>query len=140
MDIILLYVLIVLGCVSLSIAIGIRVIGWKVHTSAVRGLLVLGEESVPRTRFWNHWFLFLWGWRRVVILEAREKDVFPGYINAKGVPKYSLVRTEGKRFRARIPHEARTFFAVNIAKEEVPLQFVTRAHIRDKAYADLPLI
>ncbi len=131
-----------LGTISISLIAYVKIVSWKKHPKPVtRGTLVMGDDMAMPTRWWNHWALATFGWKTVAILEARSKDVFPGFKPITGDIAYVSTERlrEGNRFRMRIGREACTFFAIDLSGNEVRVDFVKKARIDDLETRSLPL-
>ncbi|MEN9558186.1 MAG: hypothetical protein RL141_555 [Candidatus Parcubacteria bacterium] len=108
----------------------------------VEGVLVQGDETCPRTRWWNHLYLLLWGWKTVAVFEVSEEDARlgyrVGYEPLEGAAMFQTKTSYARRFRMRIGREACKFFAFR-DNGEVSLTLVIETDIWDAAYHDAPL-
>lgn len=109
----------------------------------VAGLAVAGDLAAPLTRWWNHLFLALWGWKTIVVLEVSEEAAKAGYRVGYRSFFGTTMLGEGvlhtRRFRMRIGHEPCTFFAADASGREVPLLLVERTTKSDPVYRDISL-
>lgn len=117
---------------------------WKRYEKGTaQGTHVQGDASTPPTRWWNHWYLALWGWKIVTVFEVSADDAAQGYqvgyLPFDGDPKVEGKLNHSRRFRMKNGHEDCTFFAVTIDGQEVPLTVIARTDIQDTKYHDAPL-
>ncbi|MFA6429238.1 MAG: hypothetical protein WCV84_01940 [Patescibacteria group bacterium] len=52
---------------------------WTKHQGNVQGVHVEGDKSAPPTKWWNHLYLALWGWKAVTVFEVSEDAAREGY-------------------------------------------------------------
>ncbi|MBP9747587.1 hypothetical protein KBD13_01460 [Patescibacteria group bacterium] len=121
---------------------GVRAM-YKVFKGQVAGLEMAGDLAAPPTKWWNHLYLALWGWKTIVVLEVSEEVAKAGYRVGYRSFFGRVMLGEGvlhaRRFRMQIGHEPCTFFAVDAAGHEVPLLLVERTTKNNPVYAGLPL-
>lgn len=97
---------------------------WNRFNGSVRGTFVRGDKASPKTRWYNHLFLALFGWKTVTIFSIPAEDAKRGYrvgyLPFDGEPMVESELNHESRFRMRIGHEACTFFAVDADGAEIP--------------------
>lgn len=107
---------------------------WDTYNRPVVGVMVEGDKNSPPTRWWNHLYLAVFGWKVVTVFEVSAKDAERGYsvgylpIDGKG--KVEIKLNYDRFFRMRNGHEDCTFFAINEKGEEVHIEVVGRTTIR----------
>lgn len=112
---------------------------WNTFDGAVTGLKIEGDPSVPATKWYNHPYLAMWGWKTVAVFEAQtDGEYFYGYKPFEGDSQVSSTPMTSKRFKMKVGHEACTFFTVDKDGKEVALTLIERTTVDDKAYADVP--
>lgn len=116
---------------------------WKKYHSEILGTAIEGDRTSPPTRWWNHIFLVLWGWKTVTVFGVSEEAVRIGYrVGYRPLCGQSMVEdriSHEPTFRMRVGHEACTFFAVTADGQEIPLQTVGRTVKNDPNYKNAPL-
>jgi hypothetical protein len=118
--------------------------GWKKYVGPeVRSTLVMGDEGSPPTRWWNHLWLALWGWKTTVVFqvqrEAVERGYRVGYRSFDGNSMIEDVVNFDRQFRVKIGHEDCAFFAIMKNGLETPLSLVARTDVSDARHQTVPL-
>ena len=113
---------------------------WRTYAGNMAyGTKVEGDKGVPPTTKWNHLLLLLFVWNRVAIFRVDPKDAlwgyYIGYIPQSGMAEIRKEASRSVTFCVRTGYEDCTFFAVNIAGEEVPLTLVGYATTQDSVRA-----
>ncbi|OGN16737.1 MAG: hypothetical protein A3C88_00005 [Candidatus Yanofskybacteria bacterium RIFCSPHIGHO2_02_FULL_50_12] len=114
---------------------------WKPYEGILkpRGIREEGDPRVPKTRWWNHWYLVWRGWKVVVLFRVPEewtrRGYFIGFIPFQGPPQYLDQRIHDEEFAVKIGRESCTFFAIGyddgeIVPDEVPLTRSGRMRLR----------
>lgn len=110
---------------------------WPIFQQAdkMQGILVEGDSTMPRTRWWNHAYLVLFGWKLGTVLEIKERSqpFRVGYKSQDGPARISPdeCHPDDRVFAVRNGHEDCVFFAVGRDGRELPLCVVRKAPLRD---------
>ena len=100
----------------------------------IRGTLIMGDDSAPPTKWWNHLWLALWGWKTVVVFqvprEAIERGYRVGYRPFDGKTMLEEKPNYDKSFRMKVGREDCVFFAVMKTDSEATLTLVVRTDKR----------
>lgn len=117
---------------------------WEIFQGSITGTPVDGDLTAPPTRWWNHLFLALWGWRAVAVFKVGEADAAAGYRvgykpSTGGPAKLKTHASHAPSFRMKVGRDDCTFFAVGPGGKEIPLQFVAFTNVDNLAYGALPL-
>jgi hypothetical protein len=104
---------------------------WKEYKGAsITGTLVQGDPESPPTRWYNHLYLVLFGWKVTVCFQVSEYDAkhgyHVGYVPFNGKAMAEVDTYFDRQFRMKIGHEDCTFFAINRHGKEIPLKIVHR--------------
>ncbi|MBU0540081.1 hypothetical protein KKF59_03225 [Patescibacteria group bacterium] len=118
--------------------------GWKKYEGQeLYGTPVEGDKNASPTKWWNHLWLVLNGWKTVAVFrvsqEATERGYRVGYVPFDGSAVVNSVVNYHREFRMRVGHEDCVFFAVMTDGREAPLKLMARADISDKLFAYAPL-
>lgn len=101
--------------------------GWEEYKGGAKGVFVEGRKNTPPTRWWNHWWLALFGWKDLAILETADGLVhllIIGYRPFKGQARLQMTAVTTSRVAVRIGHEDCTFFALDADDHsEIPLVY-----------------
>lgn len=132
-----------LVCFGLGVYTGGTVM-WNAYEGNVKGVRIEGDASAPPTRWYNHAFLALWGWKKVAVLRvADETRARSGYrVGYKPFEGPSRVNDEVFRdpaFRMKVGREDPIFFAVGLDGIEIPLEVLAVTDVSDARYASVPL-
>ncbi|MBU1032435.1 MAG: hypothetical protein ABH820_02750 [Patescibacteria group bacterium] len=117
----------------------------KFNANEIVGVEIKGDSFAPPTRWWNHFFLALWGWTTVAVFQViRPIHTLNGYrIGYKPFKGPARVMSKALKddpmFRMKIGHEDCIFFAIDLNGEEVPIELVKRTHNKDPEYKGIPL-
>ncbi len=116
---------------------------WTEYLGKVTGVRVEGDKTVSPTRWWNHLWLVLVGWKVVTVFEVSAEDAEQGYrigyIAFDGKTMVESTVHHDRRFRMKNGHEDCSFFAVTINGREVPLTIITRTVKNDATHQGAPL-
>src|SRR3989338_7487657 len=99
---------------------------WKKTTDVYRGIMVLGDEKAPPTKWWNHWWLALWGWKKFALFSVAyvpSSGYLVGFCDVNGNTYIQHKWQTSPDFRVRIGHEPCVFFAINAKGEEIVIDF-----------------
>ena len=118
--------------------------GWKRFEGPdIRGSLIMGDDSASPTKWWNHLWLALWGWKTVVVFqvprEAIERGYRVGYRPFDGKTMLEETINYDRQFRMKVGREDCVFFAVMKNGLEATLTLVARADVSDVRYQSAPL-
>ncbi|OGL66783.1 hypothetical protein A2856_03390 [Candidatus Uhrbacteria bacterium RIFCSPHIGHO2_01_FULL_63_20] len=124
---------------------------WKKFDGSVTGTKVDGDPSVPATKWYNIWWLWLFGWKKVVVLKvdaelvlkpggALMDPLYFGYQNIWGKAEVNDTPLTDITFLARRGREKCIFFVVDGDGKEVPLRVVTLTTKNDPLFKKFPLI
>ncbi len=116
---------------------------WNRHQGEVRGIRVEGDKLVSPTKWWNHLYLALWGWKTVTVFEVSDEDARRGYrlgyLPFDGKAMVESKVNHDRQFRMKNGYEDCTFFAFAPADgKEVALNVIARTP-KDGAYQHAPL-
>ena len=118
---------------------------WIKYEGGAQGVQCKGDKTVSPTRWWNHTYYVLFGWKVVTVFEVpveyAERGYRVGYRPETGAAMLEDQVLFTPSFRVKHGHEDCTFFAISgvDGKTEVPIKATVRAHKNDKAYKDAPL-
>lgn len=79
--------------------------------------MVPGDKSVMQTRWWNRWFLILFGWKTVMVFEVAEVPAGGFYVGFRNSKNEVFVRGEpvtNRRFAMLVGYEDCEFFALDM--------------------------
>ena len=109
--------------------------GWKTYKTPVDTDLAVfsrGDATVPRTHWWNHWYLLLTdAWKRVIVVEVDPSygDAYAiysvGYDPEKGSAMCRPINRMTTKAAFRVGYEPCYFFALNSEGKQIPLRIVT---------------
>ncbi len=111
-------------------------------TTPPKGVIVKGDPDAPPTRWYNHLWLVLFGWKTqaLFVVHTDDKPFRIGFRNHKGDQYLNSTVFSGRRlhevtflpdgtpkfhwpaFRAKIGHEACTFFAIGLDGKEIKIE------------------
>jgi hypothetical protein len=115
----------------------------KIDASKIKGTIVYGDKRVPKTRWWLLPLLFLFIWKKRVVLSVAPVDVPRGfrlgYKPEVGPSRLSERLITAKRFQVRVGRENCTFFALSPEGHEVPLRLAGETDRSDPWLKKLPL-
>ena len=87
----------------------------RLDKTVTAGILVPGDKLAPPTRWWNHWFLVLFGWKTVATFRVgtsiAKNGYSVGYTTDKGVSWQSGETCHDQFFSLKVGHEDCVFFA-----------------------------
>lgn len=115
---------------------------WKKFEGNVVGTRVEGDPSVPPTRWYNHLWLLMFGWKKVAVFMAMNASA-PARVGFRPFRGDAMLREEPLdrgTFRVRIGHEACTFFVVGDDGKEIPLELLKVTTRDDPGYDKVPLL
>lgn len=78
---------------------------------------VQGDKTVMQTKWWNYWYLILFGWRAAVMFEIHEVPpggFYVGYRDSWGRVYIREQPVEDRRFAMLVGHEDCEFFALDM--------------------------
>ena len=88
--------------------------GWKKEPNPLSGVKVEGDKAMPPTRWWNHLYLLLWGWRTVVVFsvpdEVARAGYFIGFTDFRNRSKRETKPCHDPTFILKVGHEDSTVF------------------------------
>lgn len=121
---------------------------WKRYIAPVRGIKVQGDKKAPPTRWWNHLWLVLFGWKTVVVFTGSVPIKLGltcgfkvGYRDFHGRAYISTGSVKAEGFKMLIGHEDCTFFAVTSdTLEEIELVNAARVARNHPGWKHLPLL
>lgn len=117
--------------------------GWKTYSGAARGITIDGDENASPTRWYNHLFQLLWGWRLVAVLEVADDPhrlLHLGFRDHKGKAMVMTSPLPSRAFRVRVGHEGCDFFLVDGDGMEHVLRQIIRTTKDDPKYDEYPLL
>ena len=86
----------------------------KVNVNDGACTFVQGDKNAPPTRWWNHWWLVLFGWKTIVTFRVPEEvakaGYYVGYWAFKGPAMCKNERLHDEIFSMKIGHENCRFF------------------------------
>ncbi|MBI2038240.1 MAG: hypothetical protein HYT15_04970 [Candidatus Magasanikbacteria bacterium] len=83
---------------------------WKKVDRVDKGITITGNHGVPPTRWWNHWWLALFGWKTIVTFSLPDEVATSGY-------RVGFTTKDGKSWCKRtIAHDK--FFSMKIGYED----------------------
>lgn len=90
------------------------------------GTMVEGDKSSPPTRWWNKYWLVLFGWKVVATFRV-PKDIaaagyYVGYTPIKGSTWYNDSATHGEVYSMKIGHEDCEFFVLPVDQKSPPIK------------------
>jgi len=105
--------------------------GWKYCRYKVKGIRVIGDPSVPPTRWWNHLYLRLFVWKQVSIFRVPEGSrlYVVGYRPQNGLALMTTDYYGDSLFAVRSGREDCTFFAIGSDGAELKLTLVKQTTI-----------
>lgn len=117
---------------------------WRLFLEPIEGTPIDGDLTQPRTRWWNHLYLALWGWKMTIVFEVNSSDAAIGYQvgykpSTGGPAQLKTIVSHDKYFRMKLGREDCRFYAIGPEWREIPLKVVTRTRIDDPVYAAVPL-
>ncbi len=118
---------------------------WNVFSGKVTGVRIEGDTNASPTRWWNHIYLALWGWKKCAALKLKDPALAEtgyrvGYISFSGEAHICSKIQTSYGVRMKVGHENVTFFAVDRNNTEIPLLLHAVAPIDDKDYEAFALI
>lgn len=107
------------------------------------GAHVEGDKNVPATKWWNHLWLVLAGWKTMVVFQVMdeakaEAGYRVGYKDKFGRCKVCHVVSNSRKFKMLIGHEGCTFFAVDLDGNELPILALERLPRDSDLHAGIP--
>lgn len=88
------------------------------------GTAVEGNKSAPPTRWWNHLWLALFGWKIVVTFRVpktlAESGYYIGYSPIMGGAMYNTEICHDEHFSMKVGHEDCKFFALPVETTQPP--------------------
>ena len=116
---------------------------WNNYDGPAVGTTIAGDKDAPPTRWWNRWYLALFGWKTVTVFEVSREDAMRGYsvgyIDFDENAKVEVETSYDRHFRMKNGYEDCAFFAVNSEGKELRLKVVSRTTVDNSIYADAPL-
>jgi hypothetical protein len=91
--------------------------GWTKLRQKLRegvGTYINGDKDASPTRPWNRWYLSLFGWKTVVVLEVQEEldGYYLGYVDVTGTAMVLTKPITSRRIGMKVGHEDCWFFAL----------------------------
>jgi len=99
---------------------------WRRTHRTYLGIIVPGDKTVPPTRWWNHLWLLLWGWKCYAFFSVRyvpSDGYFVGFRDFTEKTMIQSVKQTSPEFRVRIGYEDCEFFAINAKGKPIDLDF-----------------
>lgn len=116
---------------------------WLRHHGNVEGTNVGGDPTAPPTRWWNHLYLALIGWKMVSIFEVSPATATLGYRvgflpqNGKAMVKQEVCHDE--KFAMKNGHEECTFFVIDTNDGVVAPRIVLRTTVSEARHMRIPI-
>ncbi len=108
-----------------------RIFGWVAFTGHTEGTLIKGiEKASPTSSLLKNVWLKFFGWKVGAYFRVSEEAARKGYyVGYRPFPDYStasicMTRCYERKFMMKIGHEDCRFFAVNLDRNEVPLELI----------------
>lgn len=105
----------------------------KLNGQTPKGVKVIGDPTMPATRWWNIIFLLLFYWKKVVIFKVLSTGTtrfyMVGFKSASGEQKICTKILFYDRFAVKVERENYTFFAYETSGDklfetEIPIIFI----------------